>query len=279
VIEAAIRQRQKLLIAQPGMPRGPAGALTIWPLQQLLLGGRWWLLHEHATYGSQEGLLACTPLEVLHVFQVEKSSCRDLAAHAQALERAEVLQEICGGLCFGQDLAQQLELVRADPQQRQRQLTTLRLRCAPAAMAELRRELDRFHPSAIRLAAPLPGDSWGGVPARRYSLQADDDPHHPYPVEIDLPAWVLERDPELRRWLLSLGSGIRLEAPQALVAELRGMLAQALALYAPPPANAGCREEAQPTADAGERCEPAPGVRPIGCPGAQVPRGKGSRRR
>lgn len=279
VIEAAIRQRQKLLIAQPGVPRGPAGALAIWPLQLLLQGGRWWLLHEHATYGSKEGLLACTPLEVLHVFQVEKSSGRDQPAHAEALERAEVLQELCGGLCFGEDLAQQLELVRSSPEQRQSLLTTLRLRCAPAAMAELRRDLDRFHPSAIRLAAPLPGDSWGDVSARRYGLQADDDPLHPYPVEIDLPAWVLERDPELRRWLLSHGSGIRLEAPLALVTELRGVLTQASAFYAPTPANAGCREEAQPTADAGERCEPASGVRPIGCQVAQAPRGKESRRR
>mgnify|MGYP003350848386 CR=1 FL=1 len=179
-------------------------------------------MHEHATYGSQEGLLASTPLEALHVFQVEKTGFRALAAHAQALQRAEVLQELCGGLCFGQDLAQQQELVRASPEQRPGLLTTLRLRCAPAAMAELRRDLDRFHPSALRLSAPLPGDSWGGAPTRRYSLQADDDPLHPYPVEIDLPAWVLERDPELRRWLLSHGSGFRVEAPDALVAVARG---------------------------------------------------------
>ena len=83
------------------------------------------------------------------------------------------------------------------------------------------------------MAAPLPGDSWGDAPAQRCSLQAGDDPLHPYPVEIDLPAWVVKSDPELRRWLLSHGSGIRLEAPSCLLAELQQTLAEALALYGP----------------------------------------------
>ncbi len=233
VVEAAILQRQRLLIAQPSAPRGPAGALAIWPLQLVLHTGRWWLLHEHATYGTQAGLLACTPLDELHVFQVERAASRELTPHQRALERATALQQLCGGICLGQDLAQQLELVQARPGDRPSLLVTLRLRCAPAAMAALRRDLDRFLPSAIRLAAPLPGDSWGSAPPRRCSLQADDDPRHPYPVEIDLPAWVVAGDPELRRWLLSHGSGIRLEAPCCLRAELEQVLAQALAAYAP----------------------------------------------
>jgi predicted kinase len=233
VMEAAIQQRQRLLIAQPSAPRGPAGALAIWPLQLVLHGGRWWLLHEHATYGTQAGLLACTPLDELHIFQVERAASRELPLHQRALERATALQQLCGGICLGQDLAQQLELVQARPGDRPSLLVTLRLRCAPAAMAALRRDLDRFLPSAIRLAAPLPGDSWGNAPPRRCSLQADDDPCHPYPVEIDLPAWVVAGDPELRRWLLSHGSGIRLEAPCCLRAELQQVLAQALAAYAP----------------------------------------------
>ncbi len=233
VVEAAIQHRQRLLIAQPSAPRGPAGALAIWPLQLVLQGGRWWLLHEHATYGTQAGLLACTALDELHVFQVERAASRDLPLHQRALERATALQQLCGGLCLGQHLGQQLELVQARPEERPSLLVTLRLRCSPAAMVALRRDLDRFLPSAIRLSAPLPGDSWGSAQPRRCGLQADDDPRHPYPVEIDLPAWVVAGDPELRRWLLSHGSGIRLEAPCCLRAELQQLLAQALAAYAP----------------------------------------------
>lgn len=233
VIETAIRLRQKLLIAQPMAPRRPAGSLSIWPLQLLLHSGRWWLLHEHVAYGTQQGLLACTPLDGLHVFQAEQHSSREEALHRQALERATTLQQLCGGLWFGVDLAQQQALLKASAEERRERLSTLRLRSSPLAMAAIRRDLERFHPSAIRLSAPLPGDSWGGVTPRRYGLQADDDPLHPYPVEIDLPGWVLEGDPELRRWLLAYGPAIRIEAPIDLVEEHRSALAEALALYAP----------------------------------------------
>ncbi len=258
VIEAAIRLRQKLFIAQPKSLRKPSGTLSIWPLQLLLHSSRWWLLHEHAAYGSQEGLLACTPLEGLHVFQAEQHSSRDLAAHRAALERAEMLLQLCGGVWLGADLAQQQALLRASAESRRPLLTTLRLRCAPDAMAAVKRDLERFHPSAIRSSAPLPGDSWGGSPQRRYGLQADDDPLHPYPVEIDLPAWVLEGDPELRRWLLAHGAGIRIEAPTALVEEHRQTLAQALSLYAPEEQAGSCGPTSPaPPPDPAPRTSPA----------------------
>ena len=257
VIEAAIRLRQKLLIAQPRPPRRPAGSLMIWPLQLLLNSGRWWLLHEHAAYGTQEGLQACTPLDGLYVFQAEQRSSREEGLHRQALERATTLQQLCGGLWFGVDLAQQQALLKASAEERRKLLSTLRLRCAPAAMTAIRRDLERFQPGAIRLSAPLPGDSWGGTPSRRYGLQADDDPLHPYPVEIDLPDWVLEGDHELRRWLLAYGPAIRIEAPMALVEEHHSALAQALALYAP------TYPQAEEIAAGTESPAPAPKAGPI----------------
>jgi predicted kinase len=274
VIEAAIRLRQKLLISQPMAPGGPTGALAIWPLQLVLHGGRWWLLHEHAAYGTQEGLLACIPLDAVHVFQAEKISCRELPTHRLALERAKTLQQLCGGFWFGVELTQQQALVKASEEDRHTLLRTLRFRCAPAAMAAIRRDLERFQPGAIRLSAPLPGDSWGCTPVRRYSLHADDDPLHPYPVEIDLPVWVLEGDPELRRWLLAHGSGIRLEAPTALVEEHRRVLTQAVALYAPAYAPgeeiAVGPESPAPSPEAGP-INPAMTGRAGDCRGSQAP--------
>jgi hypothetical protein len=62
-------------------------------------------------------------------------------------------------------------------------------------------------------------------------MRAGGDPHYPYPVEVDLPAWVLEQDQELRRWLFSYGAGIHLEAPSELVAELRCWHQAALQTY------------------------------------------------
>jgi hypothetical protein len=54
---------------------------------------------------------------------------------------------------------------------------------------------------------------------------------HPYPVEIDLPLWTLERDSDLRRWLYALGGGVRIEAPLSLQREHRHWLQSALAAY------------------------------------------------
>jgi hypothetical protein len=39
---------------------------------------------------------------------------------------------------------------------------------------------------------------------------------HPYPVELDLPIWCIERDVDLRNWLFGFGAGIRIESPEAL---------------------------------------------------------------
>jgi hypothetical protein len=95
-------------------------------------------------------------------------------------------------------------------------MDTLRLRCS----------------AAVRLAAALPGDSWGRAERGSRGLVASGDPRHPYPLEIDLPRWVLARDPELRRWLFAYGPALRIEAPAALVAEHQRWLLRALQSHA-----------------------------------------------
>jgi hypothetical protein len=54
---------------------------------------------------------------------------------------------------------------------------------------------------------------------------------HPYPVELDLPPWTVERDIDLRNWLFGFGAGIRIESPQALRDEHRQKLQSALDVY------------------------------------------------
>jgi hypothetical protein len=54
---------------------------------------------------------------------------------------------------------------------------------------------------------------------------------HPYPVELDLPAWTVERDIDLRNWLFGFGAGIRIESPAALRDEHRQKLEAALGVY------------------------------------------------
>jgi len=58
-------------------------------------------------------------------------------------------------------------------------------------------------------------------------LRAELGASHPYPLELDLPPWVISGAQELRRWLFSWGAGLSIEAPAALQAErLRWLQAQ-----------------------------------------------------
>ena len=54
---------------------------------------------------------------------------------------------------------------------------------------------------------------------------------HPYPVELDLPPWTVERDIDLRNWLFGFGAGIRIESPPELRQEHQERLQAALAVY------------------------------------------------
>jgi hypothetical protein len=198
----------------------------------VLYARRWWLLVEHDAIGQPHGLLSALELENVHVFQREQLRGRDQRRHLQALEQAQILEQRCGGLCFGEELAGQQALCAADGGSAQGWMDSLRLRCNAAVMAQLRRELDRFPPAAVRVAAALPGDSWGRAERGSRGLMASNDPRHPYPVEVDLPRWVLEDDPELRRWLFAYGPALRIEAPAALVTDHQRWLLQALQGYA-----------------------------------------------
>ena len=252
LIETAIAGRQRLLLSprrsshtaspitgdQAGWGGGPR-AQPVWPLQLLLHAGRWWLLVEHDAIGQPHGLLSALELSSVHVFQRERLRGRDQRRHQQALERAQILEQRCGGLCFGEELAGQQALCDPDPSVAQPWMERLCIRCSPTAMAQLRRELDRFPASAIRLPAALPGHSWGRPERGSRALIASNDPRLPYPVEIDLPRWVMQGDPELRRWLFAYGPELRIEAPAALVEEHQRWLVQALQGY--PLGGAGLR--------------------------------------
>ena len=250
LIEEAIALRQRLLLSVASNPavrssgrrRAAPQVQAVWPLQLLLHSGSWWLLLEHDAIGQPIGLLRCLPLAGLHMYPAERGPGRELQLHQQALERAGVLERCCGGLWFGEQLAGQqalCEQVSAAPSGgiwsgvAAEWLVPLRLRCSAAVLAALRRDLDRFWPAAVRLAAALPGDSWGRPQQGSAGLTASADSDLPYPVEVDLPLWVVSGDDELRRWLFSYGASIRIEAPAELAAEHRRWLRAALAVYRP----------------------------------------------
>ena len=231
-IDEAIRERQRLVIADVMAERlarrHGSRPRAVWPLQLLLHNGRWWLLHEHDPIGQAEGLLACLPLQRLHVFHGEQRPGRSRHQHDAALQRAELLRRHAGGVEFGDDLAAQLRWCGDGSALRPEDRVLLRFCCQPEVMVEIRRELDRFDQAAVRLSRPLPGDDWGRSDGPRQCLPWNDDPRHPYAVEIDLPGWVLRKDQELRRWLFAYGAALRLQGPEELVEEQRRWLAAAI---------------------------------------------------
>lgn len=226
-LEQAIASHQRVQLSRFDRDPGQAEELCGWPLQLLHQRERWWLLLEHDHIGHACGLLAAIPIAQLRWQGIRDSRGRDPLRHGQALRWAERLRQFCAGLELGPNLQAQQALLQARAAERQALLHTVKLRCTAAVMAEIQQELGRFHPGCVRLAPPLPGDPWWPSTSPSCCLRAELAASHPYPLELDLPPWVITGAQDLRRWLFSWGAGLSIEAPAALQGErLRWLAAQ-----------------------------------------------------
>jgi predicted kinase len=226
-LEQAIAAHQRVQLSRFDRDPGQAVELCGWPLQLLHHRERWWLLLEHDHIGHACGLLAAIPMAQLRWQGIRSSRGRDPVRHGQALRWAERLRQFCPGLELGPNLNAQQTLLQAGAAERRALLHTVKLRCTAAVMAEILQELGRFHPGCVRLAPPLPGDPWWPSTSAWCCLRAELGASHPYPLELDLPPWVITGAQELRRWLFSWGAGLQIESPAALQAErLRWLAAQ-----------------------------------------------------
>jgi hypothetical protein len=218
-LEQAIAAHQRVQLSHFDRDHSQTVELCGWPLQLLHHRERWWLLLEHDHIGHACGLLAAIPMAQLRWQGIRDSRGRDPLRHGQALRWAERLRQFCAGLELGPDLNAQQALLQAGVAERRTLLHTVKLRCTAAVMAEIQQELGRFHPGCVRLAPPLPGDPWWPSTSAWCCLRAELGASHPYPLELDLPPWVITGAQELRRWLFSWGAGLSIEAPAALQAE------------------------------------------------------------
>jgi hypothetical protein len=146
---------------------------------------------------------------------------RSAEQHRSALGRLERLLHHSGGIFFGVDLEQQLQLASPSAQRRAQALVTLRFCCAPWAFAFIREGLQRYPIEHTRFSQPLPGDSLWHHPKAPHVLEPGPAASsHPYPVELDLPPWTVAADIDLHSWLFVFGGGIQIESPDALRKEL-----------------------------------------------------------
>jgi hypothetical protein len=110
---------------------------------------------------------------------------------------------------------------------------TLRFCCQGWCFAFIREGLQRYPIEHTRFSKPLAGEHWWHHPNAPHVLEpGSPSDTHPYPVELDLPPWTVERDIDLRNWLFGFGAGIRIEAPGELRQEHQERLQAALAVYA-----------------------------------------------
>ncbi len=230
-LRGAIQQHQRVVLTAIATSHAGVEEIRVWPLQLIFHTSAWFLLFEHDHIGQMEGLLACRRIDQLGLRRIETGSVRSQPSHAAALRRGETLQHCCGSLEFGDGLQPQQLVCLGPSKQRAKAMGTLRLSCDATAFALLREEVRRFPAAAVRLSRPLPGDGVISALVEQEALLPCSRSSHPYPVEIDLPLWTLERDQDLRRWLYALGGGVRIEAPLNLQQEHRRWLQSALAAY------------------------------------------------
>ena len=241
-VERAIKERRRIWLRHtPDIPADREqrliddGRFRALPLQLLFHNISWYLAFETVSIGrsDQRGLIRVLRTDRLELVgsdgHVRRASEQD---HAHAMARLERLQQVCGGLYFGEDINAQLALMPVNPSDIEALLEmrdpllqkvslngvgfqTIRFHCTRPVFRLIREEPGRFPPEQTRYSRPLRGDEW--TPGRLDALLPDHpSASHPYPVEILLPEWTVQHDWDLRNWLFRWGDGIRIESPLEL---------------------------------------------------------------
>jgi len=235
-LETAIVERRRIELERyasvAGFADSPSGSFRCWPLQLLFHTIGWYLVFEEDSVGREDGLIRCERLDRLALRRSEAGYRRSDEAHANALERLQTLLHCSGGIYFGTDLDAQLQLCSPTARVRAKAMATLRFRCQSWSFAFVREGLQRYPIEQVRYSRRLEGDTWWHHPKAPHPLEPGSaSDRHPYPVEIDLPRWTVERDVDLRNWLFGLGDGIRIEAPAELRTEHQSWLRRSLDVY------------------------------------------------
>ena len=235
-LETAIVERRRVELERyasvASFSDSPSGSFRVWPLQLLFHNIGWYLIYEEDAVGREEGLIRSERIDRLALRRSERGYRRSDETHARALARLQTLLHLSGGIYFGDNLEAQLQLCSPTAKVREQALTTLRFCCQSWSFAFIREGLQRYPIEHTRYSKPLPGDTWWYHPKAPHVLEpGSPTDSHPYPVELDLPQWTVERDVGLRGWLFGFGAGVRIEAPLALREEHRDRALATAELY------------------------------------------------
>ena len=234
-LEVAIAANQKVVLERfsnaAEFEDSVGGELGVWPLQLIFHNIGWYLAYEEDRVARDRGIIRTERLDRFALRRVESGFSRSSKDRADGVHRLSRLMEISGGIYFGECAETQFNLCDARGEDLSNLLTTVRFRCAEWVYRFLREGLQRYPLNQLRLSKPLPGDSWKPPKLAPLVLEPILNDGHPFPVEIDLPNWTVDRDVDFRRWLFGFGDGVIIESPEALANEHRDKAKGVAVLY------------------------------------------------
>lgn len=225
-VEHAIRERLQIRLRRT--QDAPTHSDKVWPLMILFHNIGWYLAYEDVVPPGHHGLIRISRLDRLKlqaVLDVEIGSRealqRPLKDARSAQDRLRQLCKRTGGIYLGDRLDLQEEIVAArfdsDTIEQLLQKGTLvkvRFLCTAAIFTFIREGNNRFPAEQMKISGPCSVDDWQASPL--FSALQPVEGSHPYPVELILPCWTVERVTDFTRWLFAFADGVRIEEPAAL---------------------------------------------------------------
>lgn len=225
-VEHAIRERLQIRLRRT--QDAPTHSNKVWPLMILFHNICWYLAYEDVVPPGHHGLIRISRLDRLKLQSVldaeigsREALQRPLADARSAQARLRRLCKRTGGIYLGDRLDLQEEIVAArlnpdtiDQLLQRGILVKVRFLCTAAIFTFIREGNNRFPKKQMKISGPRPGDDWQASPL--FSALQPVEGSHPYPVELILPCWTVERDIDFRRWLFGFADGVRIEEPAAL---------------------------------------------------------------
>jgi len=224
-VEYAIRERLQIRLRRASDE--PSHSTKAWPLMILFHNIGWYLAFEEIAPRGHHGLIRISRLDRLKlqsVLEPEIGSMHSVQRRLEDVQKShDRLQRLCertGGIYLGDQLALQNELCIAtldtatiEQLLQKGTLVKVRFLCTAEIFAFIREGNNRFPPEQMKISGPLDVDSWKASPM---GTLKPVDGCHPYPVELILPCWTVDRDIDFRRWLFGFGKGVRIEEPASL---------------------------------------------------------------
>jgi len=239
-LDSAINERKKIFIerlkfAASHKIKNNSKGQYIWPLQILFHNIGWYLAYETIPIASESGLLKVLRLDRFTMRAIDNNSSRSLNIHSSKVKQLNKLIEISSGIFFGDDIEIQKKFLDNEFEGFKEYLVTVRFLATKNIYMFLREGLQRYPLNQIRMSKPSKDDMW--VPPEKTSsvfvLEPLNKGNHLYPIEYDLPPWVIEKngDRDFKRWLFGFGPEIIIESPNILKKEYIQRIREISELY------------------------------------------------